>query len=124
MKHFLTRGWALSWLVLWVSLPALAGPHPGLFFDASQVEALRQKARTTHQAISQPLLEGATSYLDRTVSPSGLVTWKATGKTLQLDRREAGNLLVVLAASAPPGESCRRAPRNRGWSSPPATRAR
>ena len=97
MKHFLTRGWALSWLVLWVALPALAGPHPGLFFDASQVEGLRQKAQTTHQAIYQPLLKGATSYLDSTVAPSGLVTWKTTGKTLQLDRREVGNLLVVLA---------------------------
>ncbi|MFY0566036.1 DUF4962 domain-containing protein [Archangium lansingense] len=97
MRHFITRGRAFLWLVLLVSLPALAGTHPSLFFEASQLESLRQKAQTTHQAIYQPLFKGATSYLGSTVSPSGLVTWKATGKTLQLDRREVGNLLVVLA---------------------------
>ncbi|WNG46292.1 DUF4962 domain-containing protein [Archangium minus] len=92
MRHSITL-----WLVLFVSLPALAGPHPSLFFEASQVEALRQKAQSTHQGIYQPLLKGTTSYLDSTVASSGLVTWKATGKTLQLDRREVGNLLVVFA---------------------------
>jgi hypothetical protein len=97
MRHSITRGRSLLlWLVLSVSLPALAGTHPSLFFEASEVQGLRQKAQTSHQAIYQPLLKGATSYLDSSVAPSGLVTWKS-GKTLQLDRREVGNLLVVFS---------------------------
>lgn len=103
------------WLVLFVSLPALADPHPSLFFEASQVEALRQKAQSTHQAIYQPLLKGTTSYLDSTVASSGLVTWKATGKTLQLDRREVGNLLVVFSFVAQLSTDSRHLDLARSW---------
>ncbi|HYO51350.1 DUF4962 domain-containing protein [Archangium sp.] len=115
MSHFITRGWSLLWLVLLLSLPALAGPHPGLFFESSQVQGLRQKAQTTHQAIYQPLLKGATIYLDSTVSSSGLVTWKSTGKTLQLDRREVGNMLVVLAFVSQLSTDSRHADLAKSW---------
>ncbi len=99
MRHSITRGRWLLLLVLTLSLPALAGPHPSLFFEAGQVAGLRQKAQSTsHQVIYQSLLKGTTTYLDTTLSSSGQVTWKSTGQTKQLgDRREIGNLLVVFA---------------------------
>jgi len=99
MRHSITRGRWLLVLTLALSLPALAGPHPSLFFEAGQVPGLRQKAQSpSHQVIYQSLLKGTTTYLDTTLSSSGQVTWRATGQTKPLgDRREIGNLLVVFA---------------------------
>ncbi len=117
MRHFIARGRSLLWLVLWfVSLPALAGPHPSLFFEAAQVEGLRQKAQSTHQTIYQPLLKGTTGYLDTTISSSGKVTWKSTGSTKQLgDRREIGNLLVVFAFVSQVSTDSRYVDLAKGW---------
>ncbi|MFL5357580.1 DUF4962 domain-containing protein [Archangium sp.] len=116
MKHSLTRGRTL-WLclVLVSSLPARAASHPSLFFAASEVQGLRQKAQTSHAAIYQPLLKATTGYLDTSIAPSGLVTWKTTGKTLQLDRREVGNLLVLFSFVAQLSTDARHLDLARSW---------
>jgi MYXO-CTERM domain-containing protein len=116
MRNFIARGRSLLCLLLCVSLPALAGPHPSLFFEAAQVEGLRQKAQSTHQAIYQPLLKGTTDYLDTTLSSSGTITWKGTGNTRQIgDRREIGNLLVVFAFVSQVSTDSRYFELAKGW---------
>jgi len=79
------------------SAPAYAA-HPSLFFDATQVDALRTKAAGTHSAIYQPIFNGTTQYLGTRIASDATVTWTATGRTFNLgDKRDIGNSLVVFS---------------------------
>jgi hypothetical protein len=84
-------------LVSLLAAPALAA-HPSLFYSAPEVDALRTRAAGSHNHIYRHLFNGTTQYLNTSIAPTGIITWRATGQTLDLgDRRDIGNSLVVFA---------------------------